>query len=418
LDEGPFLKEERDLINQMAERIGEHFQRRQIEEQIRRSQKMEAVGQLTGGIAHDFNNILAIVMGNLELLQRRVSGDEEASRRVETALKGAKRGADLTRKLLGFSRKEAHETKLTSVNELIWNMEELLVKSLTVAINVEHHLADDLWPVEVDPGDFQDAILNLALNARDAMSDGGSLVIETSNKVLDEDYVRRNPQGKAGEFVMLSVSDTGHGMTPEVRERVLEPFFSTKEEGKGTGLGLGMVYGFVQRSKGHMKIYSEPGEGTTIRIYLSRAHEEGESEGKEPAQADLPRGSETILVVDDEEHLVDIAVSHLEGLGYRTVTANGGMQALEVLQGDADIDLLFSDVIMPGGMDGYELAKQAIEKRPNLKVLLTSGFTKKREELNNEDKAVYAKLATNLLSKPYNQSELALSVRRVLDEEG
>ena len=391
-------------------------ERKNLEDQLSQSQKMEAVGQLTGGIAHDFNNILGILIGNLELLQDAVSGDEKALGRIERALRGAQRGADLTRNLLQFSRTETRETTQISVNEQILKMDELLVKSLTVSVNVEHHLAGDLWAVEVNAGDFQDAILNLALNARDAMPDGGNLVFETCNKVIDKDYARHNPESAAGEFVMLSVSDTGHGMTPEVRKRVLEPFFSTKEEGKGTGLGLSMVFGFVQRSKGHLKIYSEPGEGTTICIYLPRVVEKGKGSGtKELLRTDLPRGTETILIVDDEEHLVDIAISYLERLGYRTLYANDGKQALETLKENADIDLLFSDVIMPGGMDGYQLATQAMKNRPNLGVLLTSGFTKQREKFKNRDKVIYAKLTGTLLRKPYNRAELAIAIRRILD---
>ncbi len=387
-----------------------------LEEQFRRSQKMEAVGQLTGGIAHDFNNILGIVMGNLQILQRLVGDEEKAQSRIDIALKGVMRGADLTRKLLGFSRMEAHGTKLTSVNQFIENLEELLSRSLTVAINVEHHLSSDLWLVEVDPGDLQDTILNLALNARDAMPDGGRLVIETENKVLDEKYVRLNPQAHVGEFVKLSVSDNGHGMSPQIRERVLEPFFSTKEEGNGTGLGLSMVYGFVQRSGGHLSIYSEQGEGTTISLYLPRGKEEGAHKGKSVNEISLPGGSETILVVDDEPSLVDIAVSHLQDLGYRTITANSGTEALKILGENQGIDLLFSDIIMPGDLDGYQLAIAAQKEHPSLKALLTSGFTKKKEDYFSPDGSKYAEFAANLLHKPYNQTELAIAVRNTLDD--
>ena len=391
-------------------------ERQRMEKQARRSQKLEAVGQLTGGIAHDFNNILGIVMGNLQILQRLIPDDENVKKRLGIALKGVSRGADLTRKLLGFSRQEVYGAKLTSVNEFIENLEELLARSLTVAINVEHHLGDDLWKVEVDPGDFQDAVLNLALNSRDAMPDGGNLVIETANKVLDDSYVQQNPHCRTGEFVMLSVSDTGQGMTAKIRENVFEPFFSTKEEGKGTGLGLSMVYGFVQRSGGQINIYSEPGEGTTINIYLPRALDAQEGDSNEVAESHLPRGNETILVVDDEEQLVEIAVLHLQQLGYRTLSAQNGVQALAILKEHPEIDLLFSDVIMPGGMDGYELAVEAINERPNFKVLLTSGFTKKREKMATEDKEIYAEMAANLLSKPYTQEELAVIIRHILDK--
>ncbi len=393
-------------------------ERRLFEEQARRSQKMEAVGQLTGGIAHDFNNILGIVMGNLEILTRYIADDEKLIDIADKAYQGAMRGANLTNKLLGFSRKAAHETKQTSVNEHIQGLDDLLEKSLTVAINIEHHLEKDLWPVIVDPGDLQDAVLNISLNARDAMPEGGSLVIETANKILDDTYVKENPGSVAGEFVMLAISDTGVGMTEDMKEKVLEPFFTTKDAGKGSGLGLSMVYGFVNRSGGHMSIYSEPGKGTTVRLYLPRAGEGPGTLGEDSVVIDFPRGDETILVVDDEEALVDIAVSYLEELGYKTLTANNGMQALNLIESDTVIDLLFSDVIMPGDLDGYELALAAHEIRPALKVVLTSGFTKRKEEAHNGDNSQYADLTKNLLSKPYGQSELAIAIRRILDEEG
>jgi PAS domain S-box-containing protein len=386
-----------------------------LEEQIRRSQKMEAVGLLSGGIAHDFNNILGIVMGNLEILQDLVADNDKAQGRIKMAFKGAKRGAELTRKLLGFSSRVPQDMELTAINDSIRDMQELISKSLTLKINITHSLADHLWMTHLDAGDLQDAVLNLALNARDAMPEGGELIIETANKVLDESYVQQYPEGKVGDFVLLSVSDTGYGMTAEVRDKVLEPFFSTKEEGKGTGLGLSMVYGFVLRSGGHMNIYSEPGEGTIVRLYLPRAQEETKTTEAELKQTSFPRGKETILVVDDEEHLVDIAVAYLESLGYQTVAALNSSQALKALADNRDIDLLFSDVIMPGGMDGYELAIQATKNQPGLKTLLTSGFTKKREEYTNDDNAVYLRLSASLLSKPYNKIDFATAIRKALD---
>lgn len=388
-----------------------------LEAQLRRSQKMEAIGQLTGGLAHDFNNILGIVMGNLEIVKHMISNDEKATGRIDVALAGVKRGADLTRKLLGFSRKETLEARPTSANEIVLKMEELLVGPLTAAINVERYLADDLWLVEVNAGDLQDAIVNLAINARDAMPEGGSLVFETQNKVLDTDYLLQNPAAAAGEFVMISVSDTGHGMTSEIKEKALDPFFSTKETAKGTGLGLSMVYGFVQRSGGHMQIFSEPGEGTTVQLYLPRISDRKTSEAAEKgAQADLPRGDETILVVDDEETMVDVAVAHLEALGYRTLTANSGIQALKALQDHPDIVLLFSDVVMPGKMNGYRLATEALKARPDLKVLLTSGFTGRQENLDDNEDAIHSTLAATLLDKPYTHIGLATAIRHALDQ--
>ena len=385
---------------------------------LNQAQKMETVGLLTGGIAHDFNNILGIVLGTLELLQRRVAGDPGMSAQIQKAIHGTQRGVSITRKLLGFSRQDAGAVKLTKVNAFIDSLRELIARSLTPSIKVEQNLTADLWPVEINPGDFEDVILNLALNARDAMPDGGTLVIETANKILDEAYARRNPSARAGEFVMVSLSDTGAGMTDEVREKIFEPFFTTKEQGKGTGLGLSMVYGFVQRSGGHIIVYSEVGEGTSFHLYLPRAREKASGD-EEPV--DIPdgppsRGSECILVVDDEQDLVDLAATILESLGYKTFCASDGEQALKLLEDHEEIDLMFSDVIMPGRLDGYKLALAARKISPALKILLTSGFTKKREESLRGESAV-AELTGNLLSKPYTLSELAAGIRRTLDQE-
>lgn len=394
-------------------------ERKKLEAQIRRSQKLEAVGQLTGGIAHDFNNILCIIMGSLQLLQLRVKDDPDLSKYLERALEGTRRGAGITRKLLGFAGQEPVSIKeLTAVNELVLQMRELVATSLTPSINVETLLADDLWPVEVDPGDLEDAILNLSLNARDAMPQGGALIIESANKVLDENYVKTNPSATTGDFVMISVSDTGAGMTDEVMENLFEPFFTTKGPGRGTGLGLSMVYAFVQRSKGFIKVYSEPGEGTTFYLFFPKAREStaDATTSDDIAEQEFPRGTETVLIVDDEELLIDLAVTHLEDLSYRTFTASNGEQALEILEANQDINLLFSDIILPGEIDGYHLALSAMKVRPGLKVLLTSGFTAKRESLINEEDEAVSGLAANLLSKPYTLFELATAIRRTLDE--
>jgi PAS domain S-box-containing protein len=389
---------------------------KRLEGQLRQSQKMDAIGQLTGGIAHDFNNIIGIVMGNLELLQSQVASDAKTLKSVNSALKGAERGASLTRKLLGFSRKSAAEVKLTNVNDFIKSLHGLIAKSLTPSIAVEEHLAADLWPVEIDPGDFEDVLLNLSLNARDAMPNGGALVIETANKTLDEEYIKRNPKAPAGEFVTISVSDTGSGMTDEVREKIFEPFFTTRDRGKGTGLGLSMVYGFVQRSRGYVKVYSEIGEGTTFYIYLPRAQEKAPSDEETIDISDsVPGGNETILIVDDEVDLMDVAVAFLEGLGYKTLRATGGKQALKILEENEDIDLLFSDVIMPGGLDGFKLALAAMKILPTLKILLTSGLTRRHQAHANGENAAVVVLTDKMLHKPYNESELATAIRNTLD---
>lgn len=392
---------------------------KQAEEALRRSQKMEAIGLLTGGVAHDFNNLLNVILSHAELLEEIAPANPDVSRSVEAMVKSVQRGADLTRKLLSFSRTQPQATKRVSVNAFIEGMKGLIAKSLTPAIRVKTVLAADAWTVDLDPGDLEDAVLNLALNARDAMPRGGSLIIETANKTIDEAYVERNPGSRPGNFVMLSVSDTGTGMTPEVREKAFEPFFTTKGADKGTGLGLSMVYGFVQRSGGHAKIYSEEGQGTAVHLYLPRAQEVmAAAEPPGGAFETLPRGSETILVVDDEPALVEAAVHLLGRLGYHTLTAEGAVQALAALNEAPAVDLLFSDVIMPGGMDGYRLAIEALARRPGLKVLLTSGFTRQREEFINGEAKLASHLTKTLLGKPYNIAELATAVRRALDGEG
>ncbi|MEP3245822.1 MAG: transporter substrate-binding domain-containing protein [Sneathiella sp.] len=389
-----------------------------LEQQLRHSQKMDAVGQLTGGIAHDFNNILAIILGNLELLHESLNKerDNEAKGRIDAALMGTRRGADLTRKLLNFSRNDTEGAKCINVNEFVQNLEGLLKKSLTVTIDIEFELSDELWTVDVDPGDLQDALINLSINARDAMPEGGSLVFSTQNKILDTDYARLNPQAKAGEYVMLSVSDTGQGMSSDIKEHVFEPFFTTKAQGKGTGLGLSMVYGFVKRSQGHIEIYSEIDEGTTFKIYLPRAEQEKRQRFKSQAREhNLPGGSESILVVDDEEILVHIAVSHLNSLGYKTMTAHNVDEALRLLKSEHKFDLLFSDVVMPGGAGGFELAQEARALHPELKVLLTSGFAKTRNKAQGRKSPEVAEFSGSMLAKPYSKEELAIVVRRVID---
>jgi len=389
---------------------------KQSEIALRRSQKMDAIGQLSGGVAHDFNNILGIIQGNLELLEEMLEGNGPALERIEKAIKGTVRGAEITRKLLGFSRKDSAQTTLTSVNRFIESLHDLVAKSLTASITVQTELPDNLWPVEIDTGDFEDTLLNLALNARDAMPNGGQLVIETENKTLDASYTDQNPTGQTGEFVMISVSDTGSGMSDEVRERVFEPFYTTKSHEKGTGLGLSLVYGFIQRSGGHMKVYSEQGVGTTFKMYLPRADVVPAS-NPSPHKIfhKLPKGTETILVVDDEKSLLELTVTTLKHLGYKVISASGGQQAMEKLTENRDVDLLFSDIIMPGDLDGYQLAKQAHETYPDLKILLTSGFTKNHEQYVKGSDPYLSKLAFNLLTKPYSRAELASKLRKMLD---
>ncbi len=387
-------------------------ERKNAEETLRRSQKMDAIGQMAGGIAHDFNNILGVILGNLGFLKRDVVDNEKALKRIATAEKMSLRAADLTKQLLGFSRSEQGQKALpTDINQVIQGMDSLITRSITPEVEVNLSFSSQLWLTDIDFSDFEDALLNLILNARDSMPGGGSLTIETTNKVLDEAYAEKNSSAKPGEYVELSVSDTGKGIAKEIVNRIFEPFFTTKPRGKGTGLGLSMVFGFIQRSKGHIKIYSEPEIGTVIRCYLPRS-----SEGKKelsfmsPNEVQHSVGNETVLAVDDEEDLLSLAKQYLEMLGYTVLTASNASMALQLLEENPAIKLLFSDVVMPGGINGFELAEKATGLNPDLKVLLTSGYTGKTQFRKGQ-----ARFTTNLLSKPYNLDEIASQVRLVLD---
>lgn len=349
---------------------------RKTEEALRRSQKMEAVGQLTGGIAHDFNNILSIILGNIELLKIEMGHNEKALKRLFSIDKAGQRAAKLTKQLLSFSRGQAGERSIAHINKLLKDMDALVARSITPEIDVNYHLMDELWLVEINPGDFEDALLNIIINARDAMDGHGNLTIETRNAILDEAYCKLNPEIIPGEYVELVITDTGHGISAEEQEKIFEPFFTTKEHGKGTGLGLAMVFGFVKRSKGIIKCYSEMGIGTSFRIFFPKAV--GELEQKQSNKNDVDEmlsGMETILVVDDEPELLELAEASLSAIGYQIITGTDGVDALNKLTENPEIDMLFSDVVMPGGINGFELADQAVAQRPDLKVLLTSGYT-------------------------------------------
>ena len=393
-------------------------QRNELERAIRQAQKMESVGQLTGGIAHDFNNLLSVISGSLELMRMRgVQLTPADQKLVDTALSATTRGAALTRRLLSFSSKKSELTVCIDANARIESLLHLLAKSLTSSIRLDTSLADDLYPIETDPDQLDNMLLNLALNARDAMPDGGSLFIETQNKYIDENYALKNPGSHSGDFAMIAISDTGTGMSEEIISHIFEPFFTTKGPGLGTGLGMSMVYGFIQRSGGHCKIYSEPGKGTTIRVFLPKAADPSVSERILPAiTAPPPTGNETILVVDDEEALAELAASYLSDLGYQTLTASSGGQALTLLAANADIHLLFTDIIMTPEMDGFELAYRAQKAHPALRILLTSGFTGRREQWLNGKGELLERLTKSLLSKPYNLHELAFAVRAALDQ--
>lgn len=385
--------------------------RKAFERQIRHAQRMEAVGQLTGGLAHDFNNLLSVTVGCAELLQDRVVADPHSRRLTETILEAGRRGADLTQRLLAFARRQPLDPAEIDLRPLIEELEPLLARTLGEDIEITVDLPDPAPKLLADPVQLENALLNLAINARDAMPGGGRVTISAGPAHLDADYVRHNPDACVGDYVAIAVSDTGTGMSKEVLERAFDPFFTTKIQGRGSGLGLSMIYGFTRQSGGHAKIYSEAGVGTTVRLYLPLAPSARRREvpaGRPPEEQ--PRGSETILVVEDDELVRAFVCDQLQALGYRVVAVSDGPAALAELDSGRPIDVLFTDVVMPGGMNGRELAEKAITLRPGLKLLFTSGYT--------EDVIVLqGKLApgSQLLSKPYVRATLARKLRAVID---
>jgi len=390
-------------------------ERRQgAEEQVRQMQKMEAVGQLTGGIAHDFNNMLAVVIGSLDLAKRKAGDPARVARLIDNALDGAARAASLTQRLLAFSRRQPLAPEAINVNRLVGGMSELVRRTIGETIRLETILADGAWGALVDVGQLENAILNLAVNARDAMPDGGRLTIETANRPLDQRYTDANPTVNPGDYVMIAVSDTGTGMPPDVVARAFEPFFTTKDVGKGTGLGLSQVFGFIQQSGGHVEIDSEAGRGTSVRIYLPRHRtpdDRREETTIDPVRACLPGGSaaELILVVEDEQQVRLMSVAALRELGYTVIHAAGGADALRQLEANPGVRLLFTDVVMPE-MNGRELADAALARAPGLRLLFTTGYTR---DAVVKDGVIDD--GVTLMSKPFTFEQLATKVRTVLD---
>jgi PAS domain S-box-containing protein len=378
------------------------------EEALRQSQKMEAIGNLTGGIAHDFNNLLHVISGNLHLLKRDVAGNASAERRVQNALDGVSRSAKLSSQLLAFARRQPLAPKVINLGRFIRDMEEILRKAVGEGVTVETVIAAGLWNTLIDPGNVENALLNLAINSRDAMDGQGRLTIEAGNSFLDADYALAHEEVTPGQYVMIAVTDTGTGMAADVLQQVFEPFFTTKPEGRGTGLGLSMVYGFVKQSGGHIKIYSEIGQGTTIRIYLPRSLQ---SEDRIVDIESMPvlGGSEMVLVAEDDESVRETVVAMLNDLGYRVLKAKDAQAALTIIESGMPIDLLFTDVVMPGTLKSTELARKARERMPNLAVLFTSGYTENAIVHSGRlDEQV------ELLSKPYTREALARKIRHVL----
>jgi CheY-like chemotaxis protein len=371
---------------------------------------MEAIGQLSGGIAHDFNNLLTIITGNHELLEMELE-DTEQRDLLARANNAALMGARLTNRLLTFARRRRLDPVVLDLNEQVLVMAELLRRTLGEAIALGTLLAPRLWSVQADPSEVENAVLNLAINSRDAMPAGGKLVIETSNVMLEESDVADEVGGEPGEYVRLSVSDTGTGMSREVLTRVFEPFFTTKGPGKGTGLGLSVIYGFVKQSGGHVTVYSEIDRGTTVNLYLPRIATERERATSAKQAAPAPqRTGETILLVEDNPDVRKVTARRLQNLGYVVVEAASGARAVEVLTAGAKIDLVFSDVVMPGGMSGFDLAHWVQENAPTLPILLTSGFA---EDVARAGETPASELA--ILRKPYTGAELARALRKALD---
>jgi CheY-like chemotaxis protein len=372
---------------------------------------MEAIGQLTGGVAHDFNNLLTVIMGNLEHLERLTPAERPTHRLIAAALRAASRAAILTDRLLVFSRRHPLAPEVLSVNKLVAGMSDLLRRTIGEAIFVETVLAGGLWSTLADANQLENALLNLAVNARDAMPDGGKLTIETANSYLDEGYARMNDDVQPGQYVGVFVTDSGTGMSPEIARQAFEPFFTTKDIGQGTGLGLSQVYGFIKQSGGHVKIYSEVGEGTTIKLYLPRYHCTGDVADTRSETREVPRGrGELVLVVEDDPDVRDYSVEMISDLGYSVLSAPDGATALRLLYSNREVSLLFTDVGLPGGMNGRQLADQALRRQPRLKVLYTTSYA--RNAIVHQGRL---DPGVEVVFKPFTYSDLAIKIRHVLD---
>jgi signal transduction histidine kinase/CheY-like chemotaxis protein len=398
----------------------ENEARTKAEELLRQSQKMEVVGQLTGGVAHDFNNLLTIILGGLEGIGRQIPALAESpatsriTRARNIALQGVHRAIALTDRLLAFSRQQPLSPTTIDANKLVAATCDLLRRTLGEAVSLETVLAGGLWRTHADPNQLENALLNLAVNARDAMPNGGKVTVETANCYLDEAYVAALAEPvKRGQYVMVAVADTGVGMDRATLERVFEPFFTTKDVGKGTGLGLSQVYGFVRQSEGHVRVYSELGEGTTVKIYLPRYFGEEVRSADLERPGDAPRaiGAETILVVEDDDALRAYTIEVLSERGYRIIAAPSAVAALDILDRGPQIDLLFTDVVMPGGVNGRQLADEAVRRRPGLRVLFTTGYTRNAIVHHGRlDPGV------QMIGKPFSFDELGAKVRELLDD--
>lgn len=402
------------FVRVAVERAQQQETLKKSEEKLAQMQRLEALGQLTGGIAHDFNNLLTVIIGNSELLASSPGQSDQQQAMIQLILTAAGQGADLTSRLLAFASKQILSPTVIDLREVVHSMQVLIERTLGADVRIQFRLRDDLWPVMIDTAQLESAVLNLCLNARDAMAQGGSLTVETANVSFDHKEEMLAADVAPGDYVMLAISDTGKGMDEETIARAFEPFFTRKPAGTRSGMGLSMVYGFIRQSHGHVRLYSEPGQGTTVRMYLPRVSNKAEQDiARHAAMAsatDVKGGAELILLVEDNE-LVRLHVEKLlNSLGYQTVSAANGKEALEILTQNPSINLLFTDVVMPGGMNGRELAEQAVAIQPDLPVLFTSGYA--------EDAIVHQgrlDRGVHLLAKPYRRLDLANKLREVLD---
>ena len=390
-----------------------------VEQQLRHAQKMEAIGEMTGGLAHDFNNLLAVIITNLEMISQRAPSDAVTTRMIARAVEASERSGQLVQRLLAFSRKQSLSIETINLNTLILRVRELLVKPLGAEIEIGLAIHEDLWLCQSDAAQVESALVNLAINARDAMPDGGTLTIESDNVVLDRNSPMLGATAIPGEYVMLAVSDTGAGMAPDVLARCIEPFFTTKDIGRGSGLGLSMVFGLANQSGGYLDIVSQPGHGTTVRIYLPRAPEEEEDDSAAAHGADA-RSTATdpgngrrihVLVVEDDPDMRVSSVTAVESCGYRATAAEDGSSALAALEANPDIEILFSDVILPGGLNGVKLAEEAVRRRPDLRVLLTSGYS--GDALARKESSDFS---WDILKKPYRFAELRDMLMRLAED--
>lgn len=402
----------RSLLAEIEERKRSEAEKEKLQAQLQQSQKMEAVGRLAGGVAHDFNNLLTVITGYSELLLQKIGKESPMQREVEEIKRAGERAAALTQQLLAFSRKQIIDPKVLDLNLLTADLGKMLIRLIGENIDLRIVHGKNLGWVKVDPSQFEQVLINLAVNARDAMADGGTLIIETANVELDEEYCAQRPyQIHPGRFVRLAVSDTGHGMTGETSKQIFEPFFTTKAKGKGTGLGLSMIYGAVKQSGGSIEAYSEVGKGTTFKIYLPRVEGKAVKLEKDDRPTVLPGGTDTVLVVEDDDTVRNLCVQILERVGYKILQARNGTEAIALMQGYGDrIDLLLTDVVMPG-MNGAELARQLVVRHPEMQVLFTSGYTDdaiSRHGILDE--------GVSFIGKPYTPERLARKVREVLDK--